>query len=279
MRRGVRLYTLLLCAEPCRGPLRRAHAGCHRQGAALHIWLTDGGAARTLRPWPTINNTPADNSCAGPVQAPGQLCARRLLGRGSMFVVSRRQLERLVGDAGPSLWGGVLLDLGAGDGRATSAIASLFSQVYVTEVSVPMRWILARRGYQLVEADEWPYLELRPHVISALNLLDRCDRPLTLLRQLRETLRPGGRALVALVLPYHHYVETGGQADHRPTEWLPIKGETFEEQAASAIVDLFEPAGFHVERWCRLPYLCEGDLNQAFYWLDDALFVLSVSNS
>ncbi|XP_049779670.1 protein-L-histidine N-pros-methyltransferase-like [Schistocerca cancellata] len=203
----------------------------------------------------------------------------RLLGRGSMFVVSRRQLERLVGDAGPSLWGGVLLDLGAGDGRATSAIASLFSQVYVTEVSVPMRWILARRGYQLVEADEWPYLELRPHVISALNLLDRCDRPLTLLRQLRETLRPGGRALVALVLPYHHYVETGGQADHRPTEWLPIKGETFEEQAASAIVDLFEPAGFHVERWCRLPYLCEGDLNQAFYWLDDALFVLSVSDS
>lgn len=202
-----------------------------------------------------------------------------LLGRGSMFVVSRRQLERLVGDAGPSLWGGVLLDLGAGDGRATSAIASLFSQVYVTEVSVPMRWILARRGYQLVEADEWPYLELRPHVISALNLLDRCDRPLTLLRQLRDTLRPGGRAIVALVLPYHHYVETGGQADHRPTEWLPIKGETFEEQAASAITDLFEPAGFHVERWCRLPYLCEGDLNQAFYWLDDALFVLSVPNS
>ena len=29
-----------------------------------------------------------------------------------------------------------------------------------------------------------------------------------------------------------------------------------------------------VVRWSRLPYLCEGDLEQAFYWLSDAVFVL-----
>jgi hypothetical protein len=66
-----------------------------------------------------------------------------------------------------------------------------------------------------------------------------------------------------------------GRLDHRPTEWLPIQGSSFEEQASSAITNVFEASGFHVEHWSRVPYLCEGDLNQAFYWLDDAVFVLS----
>jgi len=68
-----------------------------------------------------------------------------------------------------------------------------------------------------------------------------------------------------------------GPLDHRPTEWLPIQGSNFEEQATSAIRNVFEASGFRVERWSRVPYLCEGDLNQAFYWLDDAVFVLSAS--
>ena len=58
--------------------------------------------------------------------------------------------------------------------------------------------------------DEW-HSEQRRHyydVIGCLNLLDRCDRPLTLLRHVRASLRPGsGRAVVAVVLPYKPYVE------------------------------------------------------------------------
>ena len=58
--------------------------------------------------------------------------------------------------------------------------------------------------------DKW-HSEQRRHyydVISCLNLLDRCDRPLTLLRHVRASLRPGsGRAVVAVVLPYKPYVE------------------------------------------------------------------------
>lgn len=68
-----------------------------------------------------------------------------------------------------------------------------------------------------------------------------------------------------------------GRLDHRPTEWLPIEGSGFEEQVNSAISNVFEASGLHVERWSRVPYLCEGDLTQAFYWLDDAVFVLSAS--
>ncbi|XP_066994843.2 protein-L-histidine N-pros-methyltransferase [Anabrus simplex] len=188
-----------------------------------------------------------------------------------MFVFSLDQFCQLLGVA-PDWRGEALLDLGAGDGRATEAMAPLFHHVYVTEISWSMRWILSRRGFQLLDIETWKE-EGKFNVISCLNLLDRCDRPLTLLQELREALAPEGRVIVALVLPFQPYVEIG-RVDHRPTEWLPIQGTTFEDQVVSAISDVFEPAGFFVERWSRVPYLCEGDLNQAFYWLDDAIFVL-----
>jgi len=47
-------------------------------------------------------------------------------------------------------------------------------------------------------------------VISCLNLLDRCERPLTLLQQIRASLMPTtGRLLLAIVLPFSSYVESG----------------------------------------------------------------------
>ena len=46
--------------------------------------------------------------------------------------------------------------------------------------------------------------------VTCLNLLDRCDRPLDLLKSIRGKLKPGhGRLLVALVLPLNPYVEFG----------------------------------------------------------------------
>lgn len=46
-------------------------------------------------------------------------------------------------------------------------------------------------------------------VISCLNVLDRCSRPTDLLRQMHKSLTPGGRVVIALVLPYQPYVEVG----------------------------------------------------------------------
>jgi hypothetical protein len=46
------------------------------------------------------------------------------------------------------------------------------------------------------------------HLISCLNVLDRCHDPFQMLIDIYETLEPSsGRALLALVLPYSHYVE------------------------------------------------------------------------
>ena len=45
-------------------------------------------------------------------------------------------------------------------------------------------------------------------VISCLNLLDRCDKPLKVLSDIRSALRPHtGRAIVAVVLPFRPHVE------------------------------------------------------------------------
>ena len=40
-----------------------------------------------------------------------------------------------------------------------------------------------------------------------MNLLDRCDKPMTLLRDASELLAPGGVLLLAVVLPFRPLVE------------------------------------------------------------------------
>lgn len=46
-------------------------------------------------------------------------------------------------------------------------------------------------------------------VISCLNLLDRCDAPLTMLRRIAQKLKPqSGLLVLAIVLPLKQYVES-----------------------------------------------------------------------
>ncbi|XP_019870274.2 protein-L-histidine N-pros-methyltransferase [Aethina tumida] len=197
------------------------------------------------------------------------------LQRGSMFVVSQPQFLKLVREK--EGWvGDTLLDLGAGDGEVTAHLAPLFNKVYATEACATMRGLLQRKGYQVLDLDNW-YEDRKFDVISCLNLIDRCDKPLEILKQIRQSLRPDGRVLLAVVLPFSAYVESGAP-DFKPQELLPINGSTFEEQVRSAVHEVFAPAGFEVESWSRVPYLCEGDLQQSYYWLDDAIFVLKLAN-
>lgn len=46
-------------------------------------------------------------------------------------------------------------------------------------------------------------------VIACLNLLDRCDKPLELLGEIKNSLADNGRVLLALVLPFSPFVESG----------------------------------------------------------------------
>lgn len=202
-----------------------------------------------------------------------QTSVNGLLGRGSMHVFSGEQFKKLMessGFIGP--WNSVI-DLGAGDGATTVHVAHLFDKVYATDISAPMRWALAKRKFKVLDIEKWQ--QTGPfNVILCLNLLDRCDRPNTLLRQLRSSLSPGGRLIVALVLPFSPYVEVGERDDHKPSEYLPIKGSGLEGQIAGLVDRVFGPVGLKCLAWSKLPYLCEGDMGQAYYFLDDVIFVL-----
>ncbi|CAH1155318.1 unnamed protein product [Phaedon cochleariae] len=197
------------------------------------------------------------------------------LQRGSMFVVSQSQLRNLlrVDDDWRS---DELLDLGAGDGEVTAHLAPLFRKVYATEVSGTMRGLLQKRGYELLDVDNWN-LNRKYDVISCLNLIDRCDTPMELLDQISKALKPDGRVLLAVVLPFSAYVESGAP-DFKPKQLLPINGSTFEQQVKSVVDDVLTPANFEVISWSRVPYLCEGDLQQSYYWLDDVIFVLKLKS-
>lgn len=211
-----------------------------------------------------------------------------LLGRGTMFVFSMSQFLRLMRIEAdpPSLpLFGSLLDVGAGDGNVTAAIAPLFRRVDVTEKSPSMRRVLSRRGFRVLDA-----VTLRPadaedggesqlyDVICCLNVLDRCETPLGLLRMLRARLaHRSGRLVLALVLPLSQYVESG-KCGTKPLEKLRVRGSTLEQQVQSLYKDVIVPAGFILETWTRLPYFCEGDLEQAYYWLDDVVMVLRAAD-
>ncbi|XP_056153356.1 methyltransferase-like protein 9 isoform X2 [Lampris incognitus] len=196
-----------------------------------------------------------------------------LLGRGSMFVFSAEQFHQLLRIT-PEWRAERLLDLGAGDGGVTEVMGSHFREVYATEVSQPMKWHLQRRNYIVLGIDEWPQKGFKYDLISCLNLLDRCENPLDLLRTMRQSLVPGtGRVILAAVLPFQPYVEIGGKWQ-RPKQYLRVKGKTWEEQATNLSNEVFQAAGFEVEAVTRLPYLCEGDMYNDYYVLDDAVFVL-----
>lgn len=199
-----------------------------------------------------------------------------ILDRGSMFVFSKAQFQRLMGVTDP--WKvSRLLDLGAGDGKVTSVIEQHFDEVYATEQSPSMRWRLGSRGFKLLDENEWMKVDFKFDIITCLNLLDRCEKPLTMLRDIKHTLQPTtGRLLVAVVLPFRQCVESGTKMT-RPKESIRLSGSSWEEQVHSLVKDVFEPSGFTVELFTRVPYLCEGDLFRDFYVLDDALFVLKSS--
>ena len=61
--------------------------------------------------------------------------------------------------------------------------------------------------------------------------------------------------------------------------WVLVRGRMVLRRKKKAVkeevetaVEVFEGQGFHLERWARVPYLCEGDLNKPIYHLNNGLF-------
>ena len=111
------------------------------------------------------------------------------------------------------------------------------------------------------------------------------------------------------MLPFRPYVELNVKEKNKPSQLLDIHGDTTEQQIGIqqltiklilldflpfylfffrcllsyfdecvvfivSAVEVLRRAGFDLVRWSRVPYLCEGDLNQPIYHLTDFILVL-----
>lgn len=211
-----------------------------------------------------------------------------LLKRGSMFILSENQFKDLLLAGGflPSNFPNEtmidILDIGAGDGEVTSRLAKavihmgndMLLKVYATEYSWTMRDRLQKKQFTVI--DKLSSVS-NVHLISCLNVLDRCSDPHQIMKDIYDALDPNGRVIVALVLPYSHYVESN--SSHLPIKpllphWPHRQNVPFGDEA-TVFFEQLELMGFNIEAWTKAPYLCEGDLRQSFYWLIDVVVVLS----
>ena len=215
-----------------------------------------------------------------------------LLFRGGMFVLSTAQARTLLLSSTSSASASstrplnVLLDVGAGDGNVTSRFSPLFSNIEATEISWAMVLRLRLKGFRARGVTDLSHRTF-PNAgaydcVSLLNLLDRCDEPLAMLKnaaRLAAKHDGTGRVIIALVLPFSDFVEEG--ARRRPPK-VPLEmggarcgdGATFELSLAAFIERVLPSAGLVLERLSRVPYLCRGDARRAYYVLSDAIMVL-----
>ena len=175
--------------------------------------------------------------------------------------------------------GGRLLDVGAGSGDVTNQLAPCFEQVEVTEVSRGMAKRLRKRGFRCHESDltEGPLAAPTFDAVSLLNVLDRCQKPKTLLDNCLAALTSGGTFIVALALPYSPFYFAGPSTPD-PDERLecdPGPSGSWEDGARRLIERDLLPLGLTLECFARAPYLSAGDSRRELYELDDVVLALT----
>jgi SAM-dependent methyltransferase len=191
-----------------------------------------------------------------------------------MYLLGTAQWRTLLANPGDDRIGRSLLDVGAGSGDVTAALAPLFDVVLTIESSAGMAWRLRRRGFRCARIDvvEDAIPEAPFDAIACLNVLDRCARPRSLLERLRDALAPRGRLLLALALPYSPFVYDG-PTTHDPIERLPCDEPEWESAVSSLCDRVLDPLGLEVQALTRVPYLSGGDSRRAVYEHDDVVVV------
>jgi len=200
--------------------------------------------------------------------------ANALLNMYPMHLFGTAQVERLLDRER----GGRLLDIGAGSGDVTASMIPLFDVVEAVETAWAARWRLRRRGL-ICHAYDVAGVGIEGEgyaVISLLNVLDRADRPATLLERCRAKMTRDTRLLISVPLPYRPHVYVGG-ASRAPRERLPIVGSRFSDALLRLVENTLIPGGFYLECFTRLPYLSGGDSAERITALDAAVLLLSRS--
>jgi SAM-dependent methyltransferase len=177
-----------------------------------------------------------------------------VLGTHPMALFGPRSWEELVGEHR----GGRMLDVGAGSGDVTECARGLFGEgIVTTETSRAMARRLRARGFVCRRGDlasQRLALGGPFDVVALLNVLDRCDRPRSLLRAVGQLLASSGSLLVSVPLPARPHLDVGPYTVD-PDEPLGGSGDSWEDALVDLVRVSIEPSGLEIRRLARAPYL------------------------
>lgn len=190
------------------------------------------------------------------------------------------------------------LDIGAGDGSmAQTLLMPIAHEVHATETSKKMAALARERGVDCHDVDltaansndstlKGPF-----HLITVFNVLDRTNRPRTLLEKVSGLLASDGICVIASPLPMRQVCFEGARRK-KPEESLPLPDTKSPALAAYAGEDVWDAYAYSfmfeflkeqvpdlkIEGFTRLPYLSSGDFSEPLVKYDDIAVVLSKRN-
>jgi hypothetical protein len=208
-----------------------------------------------------------------------------MFGFGQMHVLSREHAQQLIQyvrkDQKEQYH--ALLDVGAGCGTIADSLRPLFDNITATETSPPMATSLRERGYTCIEIDDPAndntIMSTQFDVITCLNVMDRCSKPISMLRSLKKILvnsGPDSVLLLAVVFPFSPYVESGTTVLN-PEEMIDLKlgsRPSWEDSVNAFKERVLDHVGLTVRAVTKVPYISEGDYKKDWYTITDAIFVL-----
>jgi len=187
-----------------------------------------------------------------------------ILGTGKMFLLSKDHIKILFN--GYTFKN--MLDIGAGDGNVTEQFTSFIrgGGITCTETAANMIKVLKTKGYSIQDDISGEY-----ELVTCLNVLDRCDKPITILKEILKVKKRF--AMLSIVLPFKGFYNSGKKQCKQLEEVIGCFKEW--EESVHRLSKLFIELGFKIEKISRIPYLSEGDFRQEMYYLDTVIFILS----
>lgn len=204
-----------------------------------------------------------------------------LLFPGGLFVASEEHFRKLLEPVLKRAYFDQfqLLDIGAGDGSVTAALARAcnldFASVWTVEAAMSKRWRLQRAGFQVL-TDLPPFSSVYD-VLVILNVLDVAQDGAQLLSDALAMLKPGGFLVLGLVLPYRPKLNFGVNTLAGLSTDLNAsntkRGAVFEKNFVE-LLHFLSAYPLLLQKWTRVPYLSGGDQRSAVYVYDEALMLL-----
>jgi len=189
--------------------------------------------------------------------------ANAILGTGKMFLLSKNHIKYLLENQTFEN----MLDIGAGDGNVTSQFKDIIKgKITCTEASPNMINVLKNKGFDTQEDISGDY-----ELIGLLNVLDRCDKPISILKSIQKIKKKF--VIISIVLPFRGFYTEG--LNKLPQIEKVIGSYKEWEESVHRLSRLFLDLGFNIEKISRLPYLSEGNFKSNMYSLDTAIFILS----